>query len=175
MTLRNTLVTIAAATLGHAVAAQDTSPIVEDVVVEAGLDRVWAAFTTSDGLQAWMAPHASIDFRIGGLMRANYNPQGELGDAQTIENMILSFEPQRMLSMKVAKPPAGFPFPNAVREMWTVLYFTAAGPSRTNVRGVTLGFGTDPESQRMREFFSAGNATTMSRLMKHFADRAQRQ
>jgi uncharacterized protein YndB with AHSA1/START domain len=175
MKLSTIVAMIVVATLCRSAAAQDTSPIVEDVVVEAALDRVWAAFTTSDGLQAWMAPHAAIDFRIGGLMRANYNPQGELGDAQTIENVILSFEPQRMLSMKVAKPPAGFPFPNAVREMWTVLYFTAAGPNRTNVRGVTLGFGADPEAQRMREFFSGGNATTMNRLMKHFADRAEQQ
>jgi hypothetical protein len=30
-------------------------------------------------------------------MRTNYNPQGRLGDPQTIENVILSFEPRRML------------------------------------------------------------------------------
>jgi len=163
------MVMIAAVTLCRTAAAQDVGPIVEEVTVEAALDRVWAAFATSDGLQAWMAPHAAIDLRVGGLMRANYNPQGELGDAQTIENVILSFEPQRMLSIKVAKAPAGFPFANAVREMWTVLYFTAAGPKRTSVRGVTLGFSTDPESQRMREFFVAGNDTTMTRLKRYFA------
>ena len=78
-----------------------------------------------------------------------------------------------MISIKVAKAPANFPFPNAIREMWTVLYFSVAGPSRTTVREVTLGFESDPESQRMRAFFNQGNATTLSQLQRHFAGRAQ--
>ena len=154
-------------------AAQDLGPIVHEGIVEASLDKVWAAFTTSDGLRAWLAPHAEIDFRIGGLMRTNYNPQGRLGDPQTIENVILSFEPRRMLSVRVAKPPENFPFPNAIRQMWTVVYFEAAGPDRTTVREVSLGFGADEESQRMRAFFNQGNATTLAQLQKHFAAQPQ--
>ena len=46
---------------------------------------------------------------------------------QTIENVILSFEPRRMLSVRVAKAPENFPFPNAIRHTWTVVYFEAAG------------------------------------------------
>ena len=151
------------------VRAQDVSPISHEGIVEASLEQAWAALTTSAGLRAWLAPHAEIELRVGGLMRTNYNPQGQLGDPGTIENMVLSFEPQRMISIKVAKPPANFPFPNAVREMWTVLYFSPAGPGRTNVREVTLGFGPDPESLRMRAFFNQGNATTLNQLQRHFA------
>jgi hypothetical protein len=102
-------------------------------------------------------------------MRTNY--KGRLGDPDTIENAILSFEPQRMLSIKVAKPPANFSFPNAIREMWTVVYFSEAGPNRTHVREVSLGFSSDPESQKMRAFFDHGNASTLSQLQRHFARR----
>jgi uncharacterized protein YndB with AHSA1/START domain len=153
--------------------AQDVGPIAHEGVVEAPLAAVWAAFTTSEGLRSWMAPHAEIDLRVGGVMRTNYNAQGQLGDSGTIENSILSFEPERMLSIKVARPPANFPFPNAIRQMWSVVYFEAAGPGRTTVRAVSLGFGSDPESQSMRAFFNQGNATTLSRLQKHFAGRTQ--
>jgi uncharacterized protein YndB with AHSA1/START domain len=149
--------------------AQDVRPISHEGIVEGSVDRVWDAFTTSEGLRAWLAPHAEIELKVGGLMRTNYSPQGQLGDAGTIENVVLSFEPQRMISIKVAKPPASFPFPNAVREMWTVLYFSPAGPNRTNVREVTLGFGPDPESQRMRAFFDHGNGSTLNQLQRHFA------
>jgi uncharacterized protein YndB with AHSA1/START domain len=148
--------------------AQDTGPVVHEGVVEAPLERVWAAFATSEGVRAWLAPHAEIDLRVGGLMRTNYNAQGQLGDPQTIENTILSFEPARMLSIKVSKPPANFPFANAVRQMWTVVYFDADGPTRTKVREVSLGFGSDEESQRMRAYFSKGNATTLAQLQRHF-------
>ena len=74
-----------------------------------------------------------------------------------------------MISIKVAKAPDRFPFPNAIQRMWSVIYFEAAGPSRTQVREVSLGFGPDEESQRMRAFFNQGNATTLSQLQRHFA------
>ena len=155
------------------VQAQDVGPISHEGIVESSVDQVWAAFTTSEGLRAWLAPHAEIDLRVGGLMRTNYNAKGQLGDSGTIENVILSFEPQRMISIKVAKPPANFPFPNAVREMWTVLHFSPAGLGRTNVREVTLGFAADAESQRMRAFFNQGNATTLSQLQRLFTEKTQ--
>jgi uncharacterized protein YndB with AHSA1/START domain len=153
---------------GH-VEAQEVGPISHEGVVNGRIEQVWAAFTTSEGLRAWLAPHAEIDLRVGGLMRTNYNKDGRLGDPGTIENAILSFEPPRMISIKVAKPPATFPFPNAIRAMWTVLYFSPAGPDQTNVREVSMGFTTDPESQKMRAFFDHGNASTLSQLQRHFA------
>ena len=172
--MRRNVVAIAfVAIICGSVHAQDVGPITHEGVVEAPVEQVWAAFTTGEGLRSWLAPHAEIELRVGGLMRTNYNAQGQLGDPQTIENAILSFEPQRMISIKVSKAPANFPFPNAVRQMWTVLYFGSAGPSRTTVREVTLGFGTDSESQRMRDFFDQGNATTLSQLQRHFAGRAK--
>jgi uncharacterized protein YndB with AHSA1/START domain len=166
---RSALVLAMLAVLGGSTSAQNVGPIVHEGIVEASLERVWTAFTTSEGLRSWLAPHAEIDLRIGGLMRTNYNPQGQLGDPQTIENTILSFEPGRMLSIRVSRAPDSFPFPNAVRDMWSVVYFAEAGPSRTTVREVSLGFSADEESQRMRAFFNQGNATTLHQLQKHFA------
>ena len=149
--------------------AQNTSAIVSETVVPAPVDAVWAAWTTSAGLRAWLAPHATIELRVGGLMRTNYNAQGTLGDAQTIENTILSFEPGRMLSIRAVKNPENFPFPAAIREMWTVVYFEPAGDGRTKVRVVGLGFNATEESQKMRAFFERGNATTLEQLRQHFA------
>ncbi len=154
---------------GNVSAAQDISPIVSEGLVEASLDAVWAAWTTGDGLRSWLAPHADIDLRVGGLMRTNYSAQGTLGDPHTIENTVLSFEPRRMISIMVAKAPDTFPFPNAIQEMWTVIYFEAAGPGRTKVRVVGLGFRPSEESQRMRAFFERGNATTLEQLQRHFS------
>jgi uncharacterized protein YndB with AHSA1/START domain len=151
----------------------DTRPIVSEVVVEASAETVWTAWTTGAGLRAWLAPHAEIDLRLGGLMRTNYNQQGTLGDPQTIENTILSFEPSRMLSIRVTKFAPDFPFPNAVGDMWTVIYLEPAGEGRTRVRVVGLGFRTDEESQRMRTFFDRGNAVTLRQLQNYFSRASQ--
>lgn len=157
------------ALLGVGANAQSTDRIVSDITIEAPVEAVWAAWTTSDGLRAWLAPHAETDLRVGGSMRTNHKADGALGDPGTIENTILSFEPQRMLSIKVAKAPAGFPFPNAVRTMWTVLYFEPEGADRTRLRVVGLGFGPDEESQKMRAFFEKGNEFTLKQLQSHFS------
>ncbi len=153
--------------------APDTTPVVSEAVIDASADAVWNAWATSEGLRAWLAPHAAIDLRVGGTMRTNYNAQGSLGDPQTIENRILSLDPKRMLSIQVTKAPAGLPFPNAIQQMWTVIYFEPLAPDRTRVRVVGLGFRLDAESQRMRAFFDQGNAATLVQLQRHFSAKAR--
>lgn len=154
--------------LASSAAAAELAPILSEGIVKAPPSAVWKAWTTSEGLRSWLAPLAEIDLRIDGLMRTNYNAKGALGDDGTIENRILSFEPERMLSIKVAKAPASFPFPNAVKDMWTVIYLQEQEGGRTLVRAVGLGFTDDPESVRMREFFQKGNDFTLQELQKHF-------
>lgn len=149
--------------------AQETGPIITDGIVKAPIESVWRAWSTSEGLRAWLAPHAEIDFRLGGLMRSNYNAEGSLSDPQTIENVILSFEPERMLSIKVSKAPAQFPFPNAIYKMWTVMYFEEVNENETYIRVVGMGFDPSEESQRMRNFFAQGNRVTIEQLQHYFS------
>ncbi len=151
------------------VSAQDTGPIISEGIVNAPIERVWEAWTTSDGLRSWLAPHAEIALGIGGLMRTNYSPEGTLGDPGTIENVILSYEPMGMLSIKVHRTPADFPFPNAVKRMWTNVHFETVYPGRTHVRIVGLGFDETDESRQLRRFFDEGNAYTLKQLQQHFA------
>ena len=156
------------ATVALALPAKATDSIVTEGVFGAPVGTVWNAWTTTVGLKAWLAPHADIDLRIDGVMRSNYDPKGSLGDPGTIENKILSYEPERMLSIKVAKAPEKFPFKAKISDMWTVLYFQPTVDGKTLLRIVGMGFGTDGESQRMKEFFVQGNAFTLTQLQKQF-------
>ena len=135
----------------------------------APLEDVWTAVTTKQGQESWMVAHSEIDLAIGGRMRTHYDPKGKLGDPKTIENTIICYDPKRMFSIKVSKPPEGFPFPNAVKNMWTIMYFEADVPEATRVRIVGLGFGEDDESKQMRAFFDRGNAFTLKKLQERFA------
>lgn len=159
----------AAQTTASSAVASDTTAVVAEAVIEASNEAVWNAWATDAGLRSWLAPHAAIDLRVGGLLRTSYAVNGSLGDSTTIVNTILSLDPQRMLSIQVSKAPAGFPFPSAIRHMWTVMYFEPLTPSRTKVRVVGLGFGSDAESQEMRSFFHSANATTLQHLQRRFA------
>lgn len=149
-------------------AKQDKSRIVTEGMIDAPLADVWKAFTTKEGIESWMVAHGEIDLKIGGRMRTHYNPKGTLGDESTIENTILSFDPERMISIKISKTPKGFPFTNAYKSTWTVVYFDAVAAKRTRVKVVMQGYGDDEESQKMRQFFDKGNAFTLKKLQEHF-------
>jgi len=149
--------------------AQAQESIISEGIVAAPVADVWAAFSTGAGLRSWMAPHADIDLRVDGLMRTSYKPEATLGDGSTIVNRILSFEPQRMLSMRVAKAPDDFPFQAAIQQMWTVVYFDELPDAKTRLRVVSMGFGADTESQKMKAFFERGNAYTVKKLQEKFA------
>ena len=162
------LTVLAALAISNSVSAADLPPVVSEGVVDAPRGEVWRAWTTSAGLQSWLAPVADIDLRLDGLMRTNYKPGGTLNDAGAIENRILAFEPERLLVIKVSKAPNSFPFPKAVQSMWTVIYLNDAEPGKTRVRAVGLGFTDDAESTKMREFFQRGNDYTLEELRQHF-------
>ncbi|NOZ38849.1 MAG: SRPBCC domain-containing protein [Planctomycetes bacterium] len=145
-------------------ARADDKREVMEVEIEAGIDEVWKAFTTTPGLQSWVSPLADIDLKIGGKWRANYNRDGKLGDESTIENTILSYDPKRMLSLKATGLPKGFPFANAAKESWTVFYFSPLSDSRTKIRVVGLGYTESEESQKMRSFFKVANKHSLDQL-----------
>ena len=152
-----------ARTVAHA-----ADSIVSEGVIDAPVATVWKAWTTADGLKSWMAPLADIDLRLDGLMRANYNAKGSLDDAATIHNRILAFEPERLLSIRVAQAPEKFPFKADIGAMWTVLYFTPTAEGKTHLRVVGLGFGPGESAQKMKAFFQQGNDYTVALLQKHF-------
>lgn len=138
-------------------------------IVDAPLAEVWKAWTTQEGIESWMVAHAQIDLRIGGKMLTHYDPQGTLGDPNTIENTILSFEPNRMFSIRATNPPEKFPFKEVLKDMWTVIYFDESGADRTLLTIVGMGFRDDELSQKMREHFDKGNAWTLKKLQQKFA------
>lgn len=159
---------VSVVTLALALPAKAAESIVAEGVIGAPVGAVWSAWTTTVGLKAWLAPHADIDLKIDGVMRSNYDPKGTLGDPGTIENKVLAYEPERMLSIKVAKAPEKFPFKAKISDMWTVLYFQPTVDGKTLLRVVGMGFGADEESQKMKDFFMQGNAFTLTQLQKHF-------
>jgi uncharacterized protein YndB with AHSA1/START domain len=148
------------------VAPDDTGPLVEEIDLNVPPAEVWKVFSTEEGLKHLGVAQAKMDFRVGGKMQTHYDPKGVIGDEGTIENTILAFEPMRMVSWRITKPPKGFPFMNAYRSTWSVATLTDLGGRRTHLRLATMGYTSDDESRRMRVFFERGNAWVMQELMR---------
>lgn len=143
-------------------------PLVTEGFVNAPVAEVWRIFTTAEGYKATGVTLAEVDLRIGGEIRTHYDPKGKLGDAETIVNEILAFEPERMLAIRIKQAPANFPYRDAKDGTWSVLYFSPAGEGMTQVRIVGLGYNDTPQSQAMRKFFEAGNRWTLDHIAKPY-------
>ena len=156
-------------------AAADEPREVFEIEIDAGIDAVWEAFTTTAGIQSWVAPLAEIDFKVGGKWRANYNAEGELGDSTTIENTILAYDPMRMISLKATTFPEGFAFVEAAKETWSVFYFSPVSTLRTKITVVGLGYTDSEQSQKMRLFFDEANEYSLKELEKALQENNARQ
>lgn len=130
--------------------------------------EVWKLFTTAEGYKKTGIAHAEVDLRNGGSIRSHYDPKGRLGDAETIINEILAFDPERMLTTRIRQAPASFPHKEVAGQIWTVMYFNEAGAGMTQVKIVGLGYTDDPQSQALRRFFEVGNKTTIERIAKQY-------
>jgi uncharacterized protein YndB with AHSA1/START domain len=154
------------AVCGTATAADEVS-FVNEGIVPAPIDEVWKVFATSEGYKAMGPALAEVDLRIGGTIRSRYRADGTLGDAETIENVILAYEPPTMIATRIQKTPATFPFKEAWKKPWTVITLTPDG-NQTRIRVASLGYGSDAESVAMRQFFERGNQQTIEATARHF-------
>jgi uncharacterized protein YndB with AHSA1/START domain len=148
--------------------APDVEPLVTEGVVQAPVAEIWRVFTTGEGYKALGVAKAEIDLRPGGLIRSTYDAAKPLDGDAAIQTEILAYEPMRMIATRIHRPPNGFPFKEAWRSVWTVVSLADLGGGRTNVRVAMMGYGQDPESQSMREFFRNGNAWVLKTLQSHF-------
>ena len=152
----------------------DKSVVMHSAELPISVEKAWNAFTRPEEMTKWMVAKAEIDLRVGGKMLTSYSKDSNLHDEKTIENTYLSFDPQRMISIKATGQPKGFPFPEAIKKMWTVIYFEPLGANKTKLTVRSLGFTDDPESQKMREFFDRGNKYTLDELAAYASKSASK-
>jgi uncharacterized protein YndB with AHSA1/START domain len=145
----------------------DKTVVMHSAELPISIEKAWNAFTRPEEMCQWMVARAEIDLRVGGKMLTSYNKTSDLHDERTIENTYISYDPQRMISIKCTGQPKGFPFKEAIKKMWTVIYFDPLGPDKTRVTERSLGFTDDEESQKMRAFFERGNKASMDALIAY--------
>lgn len=78
----------------------------KSVVVPAGVQAVWQAWTTTEGVTSFMAPAADIELRVGGAYRIYFDPGAEPGQRGADDMRILGLQPMRMLSFDWNAPPS---------------------------------------------------------------------
>ncbi len=160
--------------ISAALAALSPAPdlsITCSAVIPASVSETWKAYTSTEGISAWMVARGTVDLKVGGKYRTSYDPKSKLDGPEVIESTILSFDPGRMMSMKCTKTPEKFPFKKAMEGVWTVLYFRPVDAGKTEVVCRMVGYDGTPESNQMRAFFDKNNQLELDELVKYFKDK----
>ncbi len=144
-------------------------PLVTSAVVDAPARAVWRAWTEAAEIKKWMVAEAEFELKIGGKMKTAYAAGTDLNGPNAIENTVIAYDPERMLTIKVSRPPAAFPFKDAIAKCWTVIYFKPVSEEKTEVVVRMLGYDHTEDSQTMKGHFKAGNQYTLDKLVEHFA------
>jgi uncharacterized protein YndB with AHSA1/START domain len=145
-------------------AADGTRYYEDSIIIDAPAHGLWTAFTDADAYRKWASPVAAVDFRIGGVIEASYDPKGHLGDPQNIKNAFVAYIPDRLLVFRNVQAPEGLPGRDAYPKTIKTLEFEALGPSQTRVTVSGIGFGAGADFDQLFGFFSRGDAGMLATL-----------
>jgi uncharacterized protein YndB with AHSA1/START domain len=140
------------------------------VDVPAPTHDAFAAFSTSDGFSSWAVPLAKIDFRVGGMIEASYNPHAKIGDPDNIKNAIVAYIPDRLLIIRNVQAPAGFVDSSLFQRTVTMIEFAPLDAKTTRVTITNAGYGPGAGFDDVFSHFEWGDAYTLHELRARFVN-----
>lgn len=137
-----------------------------EALINGAPEEVWRLITTQGGIESWLAPHADVDLRVGGLIRTHQDRNGRIGDPQTLVNRVVALSPRRMLTVQVDQAPQAYPWASAVIGTQYDVYVDPVAQGRTRVLCVGRGFPGGPMGYALRSLFEQGMGLALSQLAK---------
>lgn len=143
----------------------------KEVKVNASIEKVWKAWTTSDGATTFFAPKARIELTLGGPYELYFDLQAPRGSQGSEGCRVLSFLPMEMLSFEWNSPPE---FPEVRRQQtqkhaWVVVQFYPLEQSQTRVRLIHLGWREGEEWENVFQYFLRAWDIVLGRLEHIFS------
>ena len=138
-----------------------------EVVVNAPLDQVWNAWTTSKEAEAFFAPRCNIDPKPGGKYEMLFDLNAEPGKQGGEGMIVMAIQPQKMLAFTWNAPPH---LPG-VRDQMThvIVRLHALSSGQTKVALRHDGWGEGGEWDSAYEYFErAWKGTVLPRLKHRF-------
>jgi uncharacterized protein YndB with AHSA1/START domain len=160
------LVVLCSIATGPAGAQDRIVEINEEVIVNAPIERVWQALTTSEGLAGWMGDSARIELKIGGIFEVRHKvrnlteeekklARGEKASASGMRDThILSFVPLKMLS-----------YEGGMAGTWNVWTLDEISPGKVRVHHT--GLGTSEPWTRMAPMFEKAMQGILDKLVAY--------
>ncbi|MFC2150805.1 SRPBCC domain-containing protein [Calditrichota bacterium] len=137
------------------------------ITVPAGINDVWAAWTTEAGVKSFFSPDCKVEPIVGGAYEMYFNPDAPDGERGGEGNLILAIQKPTMLSFTWNAPPT---IPT-VREQRThvTVRLRALNDNRTLVTLYHDGWGEDADWEKALAYFQyAWEKIVLPRLQYRF-------
>ncbi|HSW08232.1 SRPBCC family protein [Aquabacterium sp.] len=138
--------------------------IEKEVVVPAALDKVWASWTTREGITSFFAPDAVIEPRVGGAFHIHIDPLGAPGQKGADDMRFMALQPMKMLSFDWNAPP--HLAEARAQRTFVVLRFEPVDAANTRVRLTHTGWGDGGEWDKAHAYFDKAWAGVLDNLKK---------
>ena len=163
--MRTTLLTVflLGATLSHPA----ERAIEKEILVKAGVDAVWQAWTTKDGVKSFFAPDGEVELRPDGPYEIYFNPYAEPGLKGGDGNRLMAFQEHKMLAFTWNAPPH---LPEARKQRThVVVRFEPQGERQTLVKLRHDGWGDGGEWDKAFDYFSKAWPQVLANLERRFS------
>ncbi len=140
--------------------------IIKEITVPAGVDDVWKAWTTKEGIISFFAPDGIVELKINGLYEIYFSPEGEPGRRGAEDNRILAVEPNKMFSFSW-DAPGNWPNVRKQRTM-VVLKFKILENGSTALSFCQTGWGDGEEWDQVYDYFLGAWDDVFDRLIERF-------
>lgn len=140
--------------------------IEKEVVIAAGVDQAWDAWTTREGIVSFFAPDARIEARPGGAFQIYMDPTAPDGSKGADDMRYLALQPKSMLSFDWNAPPH-LPQARAQRTV-VIVRFAPVGESQTRVSLHHTGWGDGGEWDQAYAYFDRAWGFVLGNLKKRF-------
>jgi uncharacterized protein YndB with AHSA1/START domain len=140
--------------------------LIQEFTVRSPIEEVWKAYTTKKGYESWAVPKAEFDFRVGGTIQTNYNPEGYIGDSTTILTHVINYVPRKMITLQ-AEITENFPefMKEEAKNFFNVIYFQDLN-GMTKVESYGIGYKNNDKYLRLLNFFIPANEQTLRKLIE---------
>jgi uncharacterized protein YndB with AHSA1/START domain len=138
----------------------------KEVVVNADLNEIWNAFTTTEGVKTFFASDAKVELKIGGSYEMYFDLEQPYGKKGGEDLHVLSYLPKEMLSFEWNAPPS-FGELRGIKT-WVVLRFQKINENETKVKLDHTGWRDGEEWQAVYDYFVRAWDIVLGRLKVRF-------
>lgn len=137
-----------------------------EATVNAGIDAVWQAWTTTDGIKTFFAPDGRVELGVDGPFEIYFDPLAEPGLRGADGMRILAFQAPTMLSFTWNAPPHLAQARKQRTHVTVRLELAGTGQTRVSLRHV--GWGTGGEWDQTYAYFSKSWPAVLANLKQRF-------